>query len=86
MESSIATIMCIFSFFLVFRLHNSGLQIIQLILDHLLFLGSIDIEGYIAVEYFERRILTLGIFAGVFFLTCKLHRLALYTIPYFGHG
>ena len=54
MESSILTIMYTFSFFLVFKLYKSSLQIIHIISDHLIFLVSINIEGYLVVAYFER--------------------------------
>ena len=62
MESSILTVIFIFSFlvfelsfeFLVFELHKSVLQIILLISDNLMFLGSVDIGGYLIVACFER--------------------------------
>ena len=68
MESSVLTIIYIFSVFLDFKLHKSSLEklyiwnytlytnleIIHLISDHLIFLGSVDIEGYLVVTYFER--------------------------------
>ena len=47
MESSVPTVMYSFSFFLVFKLLKSSLQIIHLISDHLIFLGSVDIGGYL---------------------------------------
>ena len=58
MESSILTIMYTFSFSLVFKLYKSSQQIIYIILDHLISLVSINIEGYLVVAYFERWILT----------------------------
>ena len=54
MESSILTIMYTFSFSLVFKLYKSSQQIIYIILDHLISLVSINIEGYLVVAYFER--------------------------------
>ena len=68
MESSILTIIYIFSVFLDFKLHKSSLEklyiwnytlytnleIIHLISDHLIFLGSVDIQRYLVVTYFER--------------------------------
>ena len=68
MESSILTIIYIFSVFLDFKLHISSLEklyiwnytlyrnleIIHLISDHLIFLGSVDIQRYLVVTYFER--------------------------------
>ena len=62
MESSILTVIFIFSFlvfelsfeFLVFELHKSVLQIILLISDNLMFLGSVDIGDYLIVACFER--------------------------------
>ena len=44
-ESSILSIKYVFSFFLVFKFYNSGLQIIHLDLNHLRFLGGVDIGG-----------------------------------------
>ena len=46
-ESLILTIKYVFSFFLVFKLYKSGLQVIHLNLDHLRFLGSFDIGGFL---------------------------------------
>ena len=53
-ESSILTIIYVFSYFLLFKLYNFGLQIIHLILDYLLFLGKADIRGCLVMAYFER--------------------------------
>ena len=44
----------IFSFRLVFKLYKSSLQILQFISDHLIFLGNVDIGGYLIVALFER--------------------------------
>ena len=62
MECSVLTIIYVFSFFLVFKLYRFGLQIVSFISDYLVFLDSVDIKGYLVVEYFERWILTLGHF------------------------
>ena len=86
MESSILTIFYIFSFCLVFKLYKSSLQNLQFISGHLIFLGSVDIGGYLIVTLFERWILTLAHFSDVFFLTCKLYMSGLCIIPYLGHG
>ena len=66
MESSIITIMYIFSFFHVFKLYKSGLQIIDLISGYLMYLRSVDIGDYLVLTYFESLILTLGYFSDVF--------------------
>ena len=46
-ESSILTINYVFSFFLVFKLYKSGLQTIHSNSDHLRFLGSVVIGGFL---------------------------------------
>ena len=46
-ESSLLTINYIFSFFLLFKLCKSGLHIIHLNSDHLRFLRSVDIGGFL---------------------------------------
>ena len=46
-ESSILTINYVFSFFLVFKLYKSGLQTIHFNSDHLRFLGSVVIGGFL---------------------------------------
>ena len=53
MESSILTIHYIFGFCLFFKLYKFSLQIIHLFSDHVIFLGSVDFEGYSVVTYFE---------------------------------
>ena len=45
MESSICTVFTYSDFFLVFKLYNSGLQIMTLISDYLRFMVSVDIGG-----------------------------------------
>ena len=67
MESSVLTVLYIFSFFLVFKLHKSSLQILHLILNHLIFLGSVKMGGYLVVTYFESLILTFAYFLDIFF-------------------
>ena len=67
MESSILSIIYVFTFFLLFKLYKSSLKIILLISDHLIFLGSVDTGGYLVVTYFERWILVLAHFSDVFF-------------------
>ena len=47
MESSILNIKHVFSSFLVFRLYRFGGQIIHLNSDHVRFLGSVDIGGFL---------------------------------------
>ena len=74
MKSTIPTISYVFTFF-------SDLQIICLDLNHLRFMGSINIGGYLVVTYLERLVLTLRNFFGCFFfwsvnfqsLFCKLY-------------
>ena len=44
----------VFSFRLVFKLYKSSLRILQFISDHLIFLGNVDIGGYLIVALFER--------------------------------
>ena len=90
MESSILTVFYIFSFCLVFKLYKSSLQILQFISDHLIFLGSVDIGGYLIVALFERRILTLAHFSDDFFwpinCTCQAcisyHILGVDNVPF----
>ena len=53
MENSILTIFYIFSFCLFFKLVKSSLQILDLVSDHLIFLGSVDIGDYLVVVCFE---------------------------------
>ena len=53
MESSILTIHYIFGFCLFFKLYKFSLQILHLFSDHVIFLGSVDFEGYSVVTYFE---------------------------------
>ena len=67
-----------FSFFLVFELYKSSLQIIE----HLIYLGNIDIGGYLVVAYFEKWILTLAHFSNVFFwsVSCKCQTCVWYNI------
>ena len=72
------SIFYIFSFCLVFKLYKSSLQILQFISGHLIFFGSVDIDGYLIVTLFERWILTLAHFS------CKLYMSGLSIIPYFG--
>ena len=62
MESSLLTIINKFSFF--WSLNCTRL----VILDDLIFLGNVDIGGYLLIAYFEGRILTLGHFPDAFFL------------------
>ena len=86
MESSILTIFYIFSFWLFIKLYKSSVQILQIISDYLIFLGSVDIGGYLIVASFERWIIiTLANFSGVFFWPVN-YISGLYIIPYFGHG
>ena len=59
--------MYVFGVLLVFKLLKSGLQITRLISNHVTFLGSPGIVGYVVVAYFERWILTLGHFPDAFF-------------------
>ena len=54
MESLILTICYIFSFCLLYSLYKSSLQILQFISDHLVFLGFVDICGYLIVALLER--------------------------------
>ena len=61
------SIFYIFGFCLVFKLYKSSLQIPQFISGHLIFFGSVDIDGYLIVTLFERWILTLAHFSDVFF-------------------
>ena len=68
MESSTLTFMWVLSLFLVFKLNKSCLKIIHLVLDHLIFLGTVDRGSYLVVTHFERWILTLGHFSDAFFL------------------
>ena len=90
MESSTLTVFYIFSFCLVFKLYKSSLQILQFILDHLIFLGSVDIGGYLIVALFERWILTLAHFSDDFFwpinCTCQAcisyHILGVDNVPF----
>ena len=53
-ESSILTIMYIFSIFMVLKLCKGNLKIIDLISDHLIFLGSVDIRDCLVVASVER--------------------------------
>ena len=78
MESSILTIIYVFSFLLGFKLYKFGLQIIHLIFDHVTFLGSVDIGGFI-VDFKSWSILRR------IYLTHKLYKSGLYIISYFGH-
>ena len=90
MESSIPTSFYIFSFCLVFKLYKYSLQILQFISSHLIFLGSVDIGGYLIVALFERWILTLAHFSDVFFwpvnCTCQAgisyHILGMDNVPF----
>ena len=60
MKSTIPTISYVFTFF-------SDLQIICLDSNHLRFMGSINIGGYLVVTYLERLVLTLRNFFRCFF-------------------
>ena len=62
MESSILTVFYISNFCLGFKLYKSSLQILQFILGRIVFLGTIDIGGYLIVTLFERWILTTAHF------------------------
>ena len=65
-ESPILTVIYVFSFFVVFKMYKPGLQITHLILDNLIFLGSVDIGSYLLATRFEMWILTLDHFLYVF--------------------
>ena len=62
-KSSILTIKYVFSFFLVFKLYKSGLQVIHLNLAYVRFLGNVDIGGFLKWHFF---------FLKVFFFFLKL--------------
>ena len=71
-----------FSFFLVFKLYKSSLQIIDITAEHLIYLGSINIGSYLVVAYFEKWVLTLAHFSNVFFwsVSCKCQTCVWYKI------
>ena len=75
-----------FYLFLVFKCNKSGTQIIHLILDHLIFLGCVDIGGYLVMVIFWKMKFNSWSFFRCFFLTYKLCVSGLYIMPYFGHG
>ena len=56
-----------FYLFPVFKLYKSSPQIIHLILDYLIFLGSFNIGNYLVVAYIGRFVLTLAQFSDAFF-------------------
>ena len=84
MDSSILTTMYVFSFFLIFKLCKSGLQMIYLISDCHIFLGSVHIKSDLVVEYKVN--FNSWSFFRCFCFTCKLVKSGLYMILYFGHG
>ena len=65
MESSVLTIMDLFSFYS--GLWNFVLQINRLILDRFRFLARVNIEIYLVVSFFERWMLALNDFADAFY-------------------
>ena len=66
MESLVLTIFWTVNFCLVFKLFKSSLQIMQFIPGHLIFLGSVDIGGYLIATLFGSWILTHAHFS-IFF-------------------
>ena len=79
MESSILTIIYVFSFLLGFNLYKFGLQIIHLISDHVTFLGSVGIGEFI-VDFNSCSILRR------IYLTCKLYKSGLYIRSVYKSG
>ena len=74
-ESSILTIRCVFILFLVFKLYKlykSSLQLIHIILNHLIFLSSVDIGDYLVVAYFRRWIFKSCLSFRCFFCDLKI--------------
>lgn len=65
------------SFFLVFKLYKSDLQIKRLISDDLRFLGSVDIQ-VIQQWHILKGKFCLGHFFRCVFLVCRLYQLGLY--------
>ena len=62
----------------LFMKSKSILQVLQYILGYLLFLGSVDIGGYLIVALFKRWILTLNNFSDVFSDLQIVHTRAVY--------
>ena len=83
-ESSVLTIKYFLSFFLVFKLYKFCLQIIHLNSDHLRFLGSVDIRGFLWWYNLKDKFELLVNFQ-MFFLVCKLCGLGFFIKTYFRH-
>ena len=85
-ESSILTIFYIFSFCLVLKTSLVIVQVysanLQFISCHLIFLGSVDVGGYLTGASFEKWILALAHFSDVFFWPV-FHMSGLCIILYF---
>ena len=75
-KSTILTISYVFSFF-------SDLQIICLDSNHLRFMDSISIRGYLVVAYLERSVLTLSNFFRCFYLVREFSKSVLQIIYFF---
>ena len=84
-ESSILTIKYVFQLFLVFKMYKSGLQVIHLNSDNLIFLGSVDIGAFLQWHNLKVHFSLLVIFQ-MLILICKLCKWALYIATYFEHG
>ena len=66
-EGSVLAFVSDFSFFLVWKLHKSGLKVIHLIYKHFRILDSVDIGGLV-VAYFVRSISTFSHFFSCLFI------------------
>ena len=72
------------SLYLVCKLYKSGQQIMFIVSDHLRFLGSVDIRGFIREILIKVSFQFLVIFE-LFFLISKLYKSGLYIITCFGY-
>ena len=84
-ESLILTIKYVFSFFLVLKLYNSGLQVIYLSSYHLGFLRSVNFEGFIKCRILKDKFWFL-VFFHMFFLVGILLKLVLYMTTNLWYG
>ena len=84
MESIILNIVYGFSFFLIHKFYKTGQQIMHFVLDHFIFLGSIDKGGYLVVSLWRVSFNSWTLFRCFFWpLNCAGQDL--YIIPCFGH-